>query len=399
MNFIPKKPDIATLIIKHNNEETTIEEEKFLQDWIHESEENADCYKRLTDPESVIKQLGVFMKPDVGLARHNVEQKIAKRRIRRRNIRITTFAAAASLIGVVLYFTLWKEKPTVTGTTTIAKRTLKVPTTAPFGKALLVIDNEAVINLDSVKDGFIGKYGNVSIEKAKQAIRCKAMGNSPTGGSAYIKLITGAACQYHMSLPDNSEIDLSASSWARISSAPNAQERRLELAGQAYFNVMHDVKKTFFVTVGKAEIQVLGTQFNVNAYDPNGSIKTALVKGHVKIKCGIYEADLFHGQIATVIPGQLIKPQNANVNKEVEWKEGEFTFESDNISTIMDELSQWYNIEVKYIDKPIVSLTGSIARSTELNEVLNYINEFHKVKLTIDSVNKNRVIVSKWNDK
>ena len=386
---MPEKYDIAILIRKHNNQETTPEEEQFLQEWIHRNEENEACYNRLTDPELVLKKLAVYVKPDVRLARYKVQQKITERRRRKRTIRITL--AAAAIVGLLFYLTFYKEKD---NTTTITKQTIKAPASAPFGKALLFIENEALLNLDTVKDGLIGEFGDIRIEKEKQVITYKSMGSSPKGGSVYSKLITGASCQYQVILPDKSAIDLSASSWIRIGSSSNVQERRLELAGQAYFNITHDAQKPFIVTVNKAEIQVLGTEFNVNAYDVNGSIKTALIKGHVKIKSGNLNADLFQDQIATVIPGQSINTQDANVNKETTWRD--FIFEKDNILTVMGELSKWYGIEVKYVDTPAVSISTVIPRTFKLDEVLNQLDELHIVSLNSDAVKPKLVIVSEW---
>ncbi len=391
---------IAALLIKHNHQETTPEEEKVLQDWRYKNKENEDCYNRLTDPEQVLTKVAQYMynKPDVHLAHHNVMQRIEKRRkiVRYSWISGGVIAAAATVIAAIFWLPLWMEKSSSNGTTTVAKQTFETPATAPFGKALLVIENKAVINLDTIKDGLIGEYGYIRIEKEKQVIRYKPMGNSLKGDLVYTKLITGAACQYKLILPDNSAIDLSASSWVRIGSTPNIQQRGLELAGQAYFNVMHDDKKPFIVTVNKTEIEVLGTEFNVNAYDVKGSIKTALVNGRVKIKSGRFDAELVQGEIATVIPGQPIKPEKANVDKEINWKEGHFIFNADNIVTVMNELSQWYNIDVRYIDTPKTSITSMISRTTELDVVLNLINEQHTVTVKRDAVNPKLVTVSEW---
>jgi ferric-dicitrate binding protein FerR (iron transport regulator) len=398
MNFIhiPDNQQIAGLFLKHHMQDTTEEEEKILLDWANESQENRACYNRFMDEDWVFSQLAQFDKPDIELAIHNVEQKIAKQRTRRRILIIKTVSVAAAIIMAV--FILWKEKATFNETPTVAKRTIKAPANAPFGKALLVIEDEELIDLDTVKDGLIGKFGDLRIEKAKQVIRYKSMGNSPTGGSVYTKLLTGQACQYQVILPDNSAVDLSASSWLRQGIVPNAQERRVEFAGRAFFDVTHD-KKPFFVTVGKAEVQVMGTQFNVYAYDRDGVFKTALVNGHVKIKSGDFKADLFPGQTATIIPGQPITKQEGSIEKEVGWKKGEFVFDHDNITTVMRELSRWYDIEVKYIGPPPTgSITSRIARTPELDKVLNMLNELHTVSLKRDPVNKKLVTVSAWKD-
>lgn len=151
--------------------------------------------------------------------------------------------------------------------------------------------------------------------------------------------------------------------------------------------------------VGKAEVQVMGTQFNVYAYDRDGVFKTALVKGYVKIKSGDCKADLFPGQTATIIPGQSIQTQKGNIEKEVGWTQGEFVFDHDNITTVMGELSRWYDLEVKYIGTPPTgSITCKIERTPELDKVLSILTESHTVSLKRDNVNKKLVTVSAWKD-
>lgn len=394
-----EKHTIAALIWKQNNHDITREEEKFLHNWVLESEENEHCYNHLTDPEFILKRVAVNKNRDVRLARHNVEQKIANQRSRRRILIIRAVLVAAAITGTVFMLPLEKENATSNETTTVAKHSIKTPSNAPFGKALLVIEDEELIDLDTVKDGLIGKFGDLRIEKAKRVIRYKSMGYSSTGGSVYSKLITGQACQYQVILPDNSAVDLSASSSLRQDLVPKAQERRVELAGRAYFDVTPDDNKPFYVTVGKGEIQVKGTQFNVYAYDKSGVFKTALVKGHVRIKSGDFKAELFPGQTASIIPGQPITKQDGNIEKEVGWKKGQFVFDHDSITTVMSELSRWYDIKVNYIPTPPTGLiTCKLYRNPELDKVLSTLNELHAVSLKRDTVNKKLVTVSEWKD-
>jgi transmembrane sensor len=397
-----KNHDIAALLIKHNNQETTPEEEKVLQDWRHESQENEDCYNRLTDFEYVLKRATQYMynKPDVGLAYHQVMETIEKQRKRRRYfIIVGATAVAASIIWAIVGQPFWNHKAPTSNTTTIAKRTIKPPASAPFGKALLVIEDEDVIELDTAKDGLIASYGNVSIEKVKQEIRYRSMGNSPTGGSVYSKLITGQACEYRVVLPDNSAIEVSPSSWIRQNIVPIAQERRAEMGGRAYFTITHNDQKPFVVSVNNAELQVLGTEFNVDAYDKGGQIKTALFKGHVRIRSGEHTSDLFPNQVATFISGQPVTTGNSKVDKEAAWKEGRFIFDSTPITTVMSEMARWYDIEVRYTVKPSTLITCDIARSPDLDKMLALLNLSHAVQLTRDTVNKKLVTVSEWKDK
>jgi ferric-dicitrate binding protein FerR (iron transport regulator) len=397
-----KNQDIAALLIKHNNQETTQEEEKVLQDWRFECKENEDCYNRLTDMEYVLTEAAQYMynKPDVGLAHYEVMQRINEQRKTRRDFFIWGAVAAAVIIGVLL-LPIGKEKAT-SETPPVAKKTFTPPTSAPFGKALLVLADEAIA-LDTVKDGLIRAYGNVRIEKENQAISYRSMGNSPTGGSVYSKLITGPACQLQVILPDSSTVVLGPSSWLRADIVPNARERRAEMGGRAYFTVTHDTRKPFSLTVNNAVnnagIRVLGTEFNVDAYDKGGIIKTLLVKGSVALTGEGAKITLLPGEMATLVPGQPVKKEDSNLDRETGWKKGDFVFKADNITTVMNELSRWYDIEVIYSGPlPTASITSILTRTNDLDKILDALNKLPGVRLTRDPVNKRRVIVSEPKD-
>jgi len=165
------------------------------------------------------------------------------------------------------------------------------------------------------------------------------------------------------------------------------------LDGEAYFEVAKNKAMPFRVKSGMQTVEVLGTHFNINAYQDESAIKTTLLEGSVKISSGSGEALIVPGQQAVVnrtgVHGVL--KMAANVEKETAWKNGLFSFQGDDIKTIMRQVARWYNVTIAYDDN-ITSekFNGEISRTSNLADVFKIL-ELNDVKL---SVNGNTVTVS-----
>ncbi len=135
-----------------------------------------------------------------------------------------------------------------------------------------------------------------------------------------------------------------------------------------YFEVAHDAGKPFIVHVsGQAgnemDVQVLGTHFNINAYNDEDVIKTTLIGGSVKIIRANVETMLRPGQQAQVSKGVTKVIPDANIDSVTAWKNGRFYFNKDDITVVMRQLTKWYNVEVVYEGtKPTEKFIGEMER-------------------------------------
>ncbi|MDR2272506.1 MAG: DUF4974 domain-containing protein [Sphingobacterium sp.] len=180
---------------------------------------------------------------------------------------------------------------------------------------------------------------------------------------------------YSLELSDGTKVWLNAASSLSYSvGLLNGNfEREVYLEGEAYFEVKKDEKHPFIVRSQRQDIRVLGTHFNVNAYADEESIRTTLLEGKVQVtsadieKSAVYlrpsqQARLQHGafEVATVDPALSL-----------DWKNGQFQFERENLSAVMRKIARWYDIEVSF-DKDYNrnDFSGTISRNTSLDEVL-----------------------------
>lgn len=392
---------IVNLLLKQKFGELSSEEEATLEQWVNENDENKACYGRIKDPAWENAQLEHFNEPDIEAGRNKVYELIRKKkRVRVIKIGSASATAAAIIIWAVLAGPIWEEhsKPAPDNTVVMADTINKAFPVASFGQTLLQLNNGKLIDLDTAKDGVIDRQGDIQIIKRNHMITYIIMGLSKQPNSGSSLLITGQGSEFTVMLADSSQVDLSADSWVRFDNILKAKERRIELSGEAYFKVTHDSGKPFFVNVNDAEIEVIGTEFNISSFKKGNIIKTSLVKGSIKLRANNNTKILAKGETVIVIPGQPIKTAADDIDKITGWHKGEFVFKNDSITTVMNELARWYDIEVKYDGSiPAGLITASpISHTSELDATLKTIELSQVARFKRDLRDPKTVWVSSW---
>lgn len=188
---------------------------------------------------------------------------------------------------------------------------------------------------------------------------------------------------FKLQLEDGTIVWLNSSSSLDYPEIFSKQERRVKLKGEAYFEVSSDADRPFRIDVEGTTIEVLGTSFNINAYEKQ--VNTTLVEGKVKILKGGQERYLLPGQEGMVV-GNDIDIEATDVVKSTAWKRGEFYFDRNNLQDILAQLARWYNVEVINGESLTLnsSYTGSISRASKLSDVLNVLAYATKKKFEID---------------
>ncbi len=201
---------------------------------------------------------------------------------------------------------------------------------------------------------------------------------------------------YRVVLPDGTRVWLNAASELKYPVSFASSKREVYLQGEAYFQVQKDTARQFIVHLQKADVTVLGTVFNINAYEEENHIYTTLAEGSVAFYSHLSEEQV------------LLKPgMQSDMNlmtgetrlKEVDpgvytaWIDGRFVFQSISLDAMMRQLQRWYDFEIFY-QKPAVknyTFRGVINRDMEIREVLNIIEEMADVQFEI----KGKTIVAR----
>lgn len=247
--------------------------------------------------------------------------------------------------------------------------------------AILTLADGKTINLSDAKHGVViaddklvyNDGTGIAVAKGVQSKTSLEMtANTPRGGI------------YNVTLPDGTTVMLNAESSLKFPSVFKGKNRKVELRGEAYFEVAKNKSHPFIVESEGQTVEVLGTHFNINSYVSNRYIKTTLLEGSVKVTGKHNELVLQPGEQSKLTAGRL-NVQIADIEEAVSWKNGYFRFNDENIVDVMQKIARWYNIEVIYKDKPTLErFTGTISRKSNISDVLDMLERTKTVHFEIE---------------
>ena len=253
-------------------------------------------------------------------------------------------------------------------------------------RATLTLASGATIDLDSAVTGTLATLDGITITKQEGLISYEIHDPGLTAAKpAFNTITTPRGGQYRLVLPDGSKVWLNAASSLRYPAHFDNKERIVELSGEAYFEISHEQNRPFIVKSKGQLVQVLGTEFNINAYDNESTVNTTLVNGSVRIRrvrTGTTKV-LKPGQQALLSPGS-IRVAAVNTTEYTAWKNGDFLFNETDLHQILRQLERWYNIEVNYNNIPHRKLSAAISRDKELSGVLYMIESATGLVFTLE---------------
>jgi transmembrane sensor len=253
--------------------------------------------------------------------------------------------------------------------------------------AVLTLANGASVLLDSTGDGNLAQQGNMLVMKNGGRIDYLKKKGTEITETVYNKIETPRGHQFQLTLTDGTRVWLNAASSIRFPVAFIGNERKVEITGEVYFEVAKDKSKPFIVEANNSSIEVLGTHFNVNAYNDESSVNTTLLEGLVKVVKGNAVSMLSPGQQAQVSQNGDIRKVNAvNVSEVVAWKDNLFYFNNTDIKKLMRQLERWYDVDVVFKGDIPTSLTfnGTISRGVNLSAVLKMLEYAGEIKFSIE---------------
>lgn len=242
-------------------------------------------------------------------------------------------------------------------------------------KATLTLSNGKTIQLSGDKSGIIINTSRLAYNDGT-AIKDPSINTSQISGNANFSTIsTPKGGQYTVVLPDGTKVWLNSASSIKFPSLFEKKIRHVEITGEAYFEVTKMKHTPFSVKSGDQTIEVLGTHFNINAYQDESSIKTTLVEGAVKVVSGRFAQLLKPGQQTILSANKIRLNPDPDLEGITAWKNGYFYFKGSDIETIMRQLSRWYNVEVEFEGEiPKRSYSGKIYRNAKASEILDLLS-------------------------
>lgn len=320
-------------------------------------------FKSLADPESL-----ELMYQHIQLRK----QPTPVRRMFPYRFRWATAAAVILLIATGAHFFFYQSKPAIA----IKDNTLKNDVAAPaYTKAVLLLADGNDIILDSATNGQLAVQGNINIIKTGGGELIYSVDQSlEADGSQKMNTLTvpRGSQPLQLTLTDGTKIWLNSAASITYPVVFSGNERKVQITGEAYFEVAKDATKKFYVLTNGIKTEVLGTHFNINAYEDETNTKITLLEGSINVSAA--------GNLQPLSPGQQAQWENkgkikvlndVDTDEVMAWKEGFFDFNGTDIKSVMRQLARWYNVEVEYKGKITGNhFSGIINRSNNISQVL-----------------------------
>lgn len=376
---------IGLLLFKLMQGTITEEERRRLDQWKQESPENRKFFEEALstgEPHAVAGQEKVAAKLE-----DRIFQKIAAeilelqgRRIGKRRNTWKYVAAAAAVvvlaINVVVFTSRKEEKEAPVAKTAVAPQQNDVD--APEAVyASITLANGDKLAINGSANGKLASQGKTEVIKTKDGLIVYKAETVGISGETQLNTLTNpkGSNVIGIVLQDGSKVWLNAESSLTYPVAFTGNDRKVTIDGEAYFEVAKNKRKPFKVLHNGMEVRVLGTHFNVSAYAGEEVSHVTLLEGSVKVSNGKASGILKPGQRARINNNRVDVETNINPDRSVAWKNGYFSFDKADVTEVMNQISRWYNVQVKYEGPiPDEEFGGELRRNSKLSSVLKILN-------------------------
>ncbi|MNL11609.1 fec operon regulator FecR [compost metagenome] len=356
------KEEAKELILKYNAGQCSAEEQQLVDHWYQQFAADEDA--GLSEPDFDVLKKEMW----AALPAETLAQKTHKLWPR--------IAAAASIV-LLAAAGLWFGRSYVPG---FQDRTAQyIHDVAPGrNKATITLADGKTIDLSDGKSGVVIGAGKLNYNDGSPVTTALE-----TSEIEMASVVTPRGGTYEVVLPDGTKVQLNASSSIKFpSSFKSLAERRVELNGEAYFEVAKNKKQPFIVKSKYQEVKVLGTHFNVNAYNDEADTRTTLLEGAILINGKILKPNQ-----QAVQTGGNISIRELNAMEAVDWKNGEFICRNEPLESLMKKISRWYDVEVVYSNPELKERTfsGSLSRYDHVLDVLKALEFAGTLKFKLEN--------------
>ena len=334
---------LAQAIIRVRLGLATEAEREFLVDWLDESEQNRQTYKRIVRGTAIREQLQAedYAARYADYAR--LQRSIRRQLLARRRRTVWWLSASAAVAACVcgLFFFL---RPDPTAEVVSEKGTVVAQNVD--AKVKLILPSGEQVALDKTDSARID-LGHAVAQNGQLVYEQDA---EPASAPVLSRVVTGVGGEYSLLLADGTRVWLNATSELEYPVAFNDGERVVRLKGEAYFEVAKDANRPFIVEAGGMRTRVLGTSFNIQAYDDETDVCATLVSGRVQVSLQSSRAtvDLTPGREAVWKRGTSdLRTREADIHKATAWRHGQFLFDEENLDVVTRMLSRWYGVMSK----------------------------------------------------
>ncbi len=382
MKKVEKHIQLSKDLLRFLKDDLTLEEELQLKQILTEDKKLEEWWNQFRKADHIENRLKDYAQVDLN-AKWNLH--LAKRKSRFYKKRRTDWMTVAATVAVFVAVGWWAYQ---TGDSVEAGNAALSTIHPGSSKAELIVENGNHYILPELKPGVIREKGTAIAHSGKAltyAIAAASENKEKLKASMHT-IVVPRGGKHQLTLSDGTKVWLNAQSKLRYPAWFDGDTRQVELSGEAYFAVAHDASKPFYVNARNTKVKVLGTEFNVKAYEDENEIAATLVKGKVHVQLN---ESAEHGFLR---PGEqaLVQGNNLSVNKVdsyyyTAWKEGVFVFKKERIQDIFRRLERWYDFDVFYSNESVKNdlFNGTIERTEEITDVLMLLERTKHIKFKI----------------
>ena len=355
------------------------EERRLLDEWRNQSEEHQRLYEKLVSGSFLEKAVSDNNKALRRREWKRLEARIVRRRGRSvRLIRFRVVAAVCILALGIGAVGLWSNSRQDRGGSPLAG---SIRMGSPKAIVELAGGQQFLFNKDTTLRLEAQGIQLVSSRDTLDIIQPVIAGER---GEEYNVVRIPHGGEYITRLPDDSVVHLNAGSELKVPVYFGTESREVWLRGEGFFEVVHRENLIFTVHTDKADISVLGTEFDVRAYTDEKEVVTTLVQGAVGVSSGRTYDRLKSGEQARIAGKGDVRVAEVDIYPFIAWKNGRMVFENERLEKIMAELQRWYDFELFYADPDVKEMhfTIDILKYEEISKVLNLMERMNKVKFT-----------------
>ncbi len=370
---------LKKIIVKDILGSASGEERRLLDEWRNQSEEHQRLYEKLVSGSFLEKAVS-----DNNKALRRREWKRLEARIvrwRGRSVRLIRFRVVAAVCILALGIGavgLWSNSRQDRGGSPLAG---SIRVGSPKAIVELAGGQQFLFNKDTTLRLEAQGIQLVSSRDTLDIIQPVIAGER---GEEYNVVRIPHGGEYITRLPDGSVVHLNAGSELKVPVYFGTESREVWLRGEGFFEVVHRENLIFTVHTDKADISVLGTEFDVRAYTDEKEVVTTLVQGAVGVSSGRTYDRLKPGEQARIAGKGDVRVAEVDIYPFIAWKNGRMVFENERLEKIMAELQRWYDFELFYADPDVKEMhfTIDILKYEEISKVLNLMERMNKVKFT-----------------
>lgn len=360
---------IRSLLYRHLTGRLTPTERQQLEQWAGDNADRQALLKRLADPAYVSRQLERRTLVSVDRPMADMQQRVSALR-RRRTVRTFSIAAMiAVILGLATTYIIYdSHEPEAVPTLTEAPASPKTleEITPGTTRARLIATSGESLDLSASDTASVQSSMMLAQNCHVQDTRQLCL-DVPRGG------------EFKIILEDSTEVWLNSESTLSYPEVFSPTERRVRVTGEAYFAVKPDAKRPFYVETDEQVVRVYGTAFNIRAYGDDPYVYTTLERGSISIT----RADTSSGEVM-LSPGHqaLLNRDDHKLNMRTVdpqvitgWRHGRFVFEEQPLSSIMRDLSRWYDFDYEFETPGLerIVFMGSIPRYADFATAISII--------------------------